>query len=115
SFMARYLSAFRLRAAVGKADRQPDAFAKLTTSSALNSPTGRGLVPNNLGNPNLKPEISTERELGTEMGFADNRVSLGFTRWDRQTKDALYARQFPVTGGFRAAQLANIGELDAWG
>ena len=115
SFVSKYVSTMRLRAAIGKAGRQPGAFDKLTTYTALTGPAGSGLVPQNLGNDKLKPEISTEVELGAEFGFRDDRVSFGFTRWERTTKDALYARQFPVTGGFRAAQLDNIGEIEAWG
>lgn len=115
SRVAGYLSTLRLRAAVGRAGRQPGAFDKLTTYSALTSPTGSGLVPNNLGNPNLRPEISTEWEVGAEMGLLEDRASLEFTRWQRVVKDALYARQFPVTGGFTAAQLDNIGEMRAFG
>jgi outer membrane receptor protein involved in Fe transport len=115
SAISKYLSTLRVRAAFGQAGRQPDAFAKLTTYRALTSPTGSGLVPANLGNPELKPEISTEYEVGAEFGIMQDRMSFGFTRWQRETKDALYARQFPVTGGFRAAQLDNIGLLEAWG
>lgn len=115
SFMANFLSTLRLRAAVGKAGRQPGAFDKLTTYAALTSPLGAGLVPSNLGNPDLRPEVSTEFEIGAELGLDEDRVSLGFTRWQRSTVDALYRRQYPVSGGFRASQLANIGELTAWG
>ncbi len=115
SFMSNYLSTLRVRAAIGKAGRQPGAFDKLTTYTALTSASGSGLVPSNLGNPDLRPEISTEWEVGTELGVLDDRMSLGFTRWQRSTKDALYARQFPVTGGFRASQLDNIGLIEAWG
>ena len=114
-FFGNYLSTLRFRAAIGKAGRQPGAFDKLTTYTALTSPTGSGLVPSNLGNPNLRPEISTEIEAGTEFAVREDQTSFGFTRWQRKTIDALYARQYPVTGGFRAQQLSNIGELDAWG
>ena len=116
SFVAGYLSTLRLRAAWGQAGRQPGAFDKLTTYTALSAGSGAsGLVPQNLGNPNLKPEVSTEWEAGAEMGVLEDRMSLGFTRWQRKTEDALYARQFPLTGGFRAAQLDNIGLMEAWG
>ena len=113
--IANTLSTFRLRAAVGRAGRQPGAFDKLTTYKALSASTGSGLVPANLGNPGLRPEISTEFEVGAEFGLFQDRGSLEFTRWQRRVKDALYARQFPVTGGFTAAQLDNIGQLDAFG
>ena len=115
SFLSKYLSSFRLRAAYGQAGRQPGAFDKLTTYTALTSTAGAGLVPQNLGDPDLTPEISTELEFGSEVGLRNDRISLGFTYWTRNTKDALYARQFPVTGGFRATQLANIGEMEANG
>jgi outer membrane receptor protein involved in Fe transport len=115
SFVANYLSTLRLRAAIGKAGRQPGAFDKLTTYGALTSTTGAGLVPSNLGNPNLRPEVSTEFEAGAEFGIRQDQTSFGFTRWQRRTVDALYAQRFPVTGGFRSLQLANIGELTAWG
>jgi TonB-dependent starch-binding outer membrane protein SusC len=115
SFLANYLSTLRLRAAIGKAGRQPGAFDKETTFGALTSTAGAGLVPINLGNPSLRPEISTEIEAGAEFGIRQDQTSFAFTRWQRQTIDALYARQYPVTGGFRGLQLANIGELTAWG
>jgi TonB-linked SusC/RagA family outer membrane protein len=115
STFADYISTLRLRAAIGRAGRQPGAFDKLTTYAALASATGSGLVPANLGNPDLRPEISTEWEFGTEIGLLGDRASVDFTRWQRTVRDALYARQFPVTGGFTAAQLDNIGRMDAFG
>lgn len=115
SMLARYLPTLRLRAAIGKAGRQPAAFAKLTTYGPLTSEFGGGLVPGNLGNPNLRPEVSTEWEVGTEFGMFDNRVSFDFTRWQRTLRDALVARQFPVTGGFYRLQLDNVGEMRAFG
>lgn len=113
--LASTLSTLRLRAAIGQAGRQPGAFDKLTTYAALTSPEGAGLVPANLGNQDLKPEISTEWEVGTELGLLDNRFAIEFTRWNRDLRDALVLRQFPVTGGFRAPQLVNIGGMKAFG
>jgi TonB-linked SusC/RagA family outer membrane protein len=110
-----YLSTFRLRAAIGQAGRQPGAFDKLTTYQALQGQAGAGLVPFNLGNPDLKPEVSTEWEVGTELGVLDNRLALEFTRWNRVVNDLLVAKQFPVTGGFRQQQLTNVGEMSAFG
>ncbi|MBI1808859.1 MAG: SusC/RagA family TonB-linked outer membrane protein [Gemmatimonadetes bacterium] len=114
--LSKAFQTMRFRFALGKAGRQPGAFDKLTTYGPLTSPLGGpGLVPANLGNPNLKPEVSTEWETGMELGFFDNQYSVEFTRWQRTLKDALVSRQFPVTGGFTALQLDNIGGMQAWG
>jgi TonB-dependent starch-binding outer membrane protein SusC len=109
------ISTFRIRGAIGQAGRQPSAFDRFTTFGALAGEVGAGLVPNNLGNTALKPEISTEIEGGFEVGLFDDRIGLDFTYWDRSVKDALVPRQFPLSGGFRNTQVANIGQLDGNG
>lgn len=110
------LSTLRFRAAIGQSGLQPDAFAKLTTYSAIRSNAfGAGIQPSNLGNPNLKPEVSTEWEVGAEVGVWRDRAALEVTYWDRTVNDALVARQYPVTGGFLNRQLANIGRIDSHG
>ncbi|MGQ0648681.1 MAG: SusC/RagA family TonB-linked outer membrane protein [Gemmatimonadaceae bacterium] len=109
------LNTFRVRAAIGKSGRQPGAFDKLTTYQPITSTFGSGLRPQNLGNPDLKPEISTEWEAGFETGFMNNKVGLDFTYWNRKVEDVLVAKQFAPSGGFQQLQLANIGELEAHG
>jgi TonB-dependent starch-binding outer membrane protein SusC len=109
------LSAFRLRGAIGQSGLQPGAFDKFTTFSPLASSAGPGVQPQNLGNPDLKPEVSTEWEFGTEVGLFSNRAALNFTYWNRTVTDVLVARQFPPSGGFTNTQLDNLGELKAWG
>lgn len=109
------INTLRVRAAIGKSGRQPNAFSKFTTFAPLSSELGAGLAPSNLGNPALAPEVSTEWEAGAEMGFFDNRLGLDYTYWDRTVNDALIAKQFPLSGGFQNLQLANIGRLEANG
>lgn len=109
------ISTFRVRAAIGKSGLQPDAFAKFTTYQPAPSEEGPGVEPDNLGNDALKPEVSTEWEVGAEMGLFNDRWSLDLTYWDRTVTDAMVARQFSVTGGFTAEQLVNIGELTGGG
>jgi TonB-linked SusC/RagA family outer membrane protein len=109
------LSTLRIRAAVGKSGLQPGAFDKFTTFSAAPSEEGAGVQPANLGNESLSPEVSTEWEVGAELGLFNDRWSVDVTYWDRTVSDALVDRQFSVTGGFVANQLVNIGELKAHG
>lgn len=109
------VSSLRFRAALGQSGLQPGAFDALTTYGSFSSQSGPGIVPNNLGNAELKPEISTEWELGLEAGLFDDRLAVETTYWDRVVRDALVTRQFPVSGGFRATQLDNIGELKGKG
>lgn len=109
------LNTLRLRAAIGQSGRQPGAFDKFTTFGPLTSSLGPGLEPSQLGNQDLRPEVSTEIEAGFEAGILDNRLAFEFTAWDRIVKDALVTRQFASSGGFRRAQLTNIGQVDANG
>lgn len=104
-------STFRIRAALGKSGLQPDAFAKFTTYQPAPSEEGPGVSPANLGNNALRPEVSTEWEVGAELGLFNDRWSVDVTYWDRTVQDAMVSRQFSPTGGFTQQQLVNIGEL----
>ena len=108
-------STFRVRGALGKSGLQPDAFAKFTTFDPAPSVEGPGVQPDNLGNDELQPEVSTEWEIGAEVGLFNDRWSVDATYWDRTVNEALVPRQFSVTGGFTSEQLVNIGELAANG
>jgi TonB-linked SusC/RagA family outer membrane protein len=109
------LSAFRIRAALGESGRQPGAFDKFTTYAALPSQLGGGLVPANLGNPDLRPEVTRESEAGAELGWFSNKLSTSVTYWHRNLNDALVLRQFPISGGFTQTQLTNAGKVTAHG
>ena len=109
------LSTFRLRGAIGQSGLQPGAFDKLTTFAPLASELGPGLVSSNLGNPDLKPEVSTEWEVGTEIGGFRDRAAIDVTYYRRTTRDALYPRQYAPSGGFINLQLTNIGEIKSGG
>ncbi|HUF49970.1 MAG TPA: SusC/RagA family TonB-linked outer membrane protein [Longimicrobiales bacterium] len=109
------LSTLRVRAAIGRSGLQPSAFDKFTTFAPLPSTEGPGVSPANLGNPALKPEVSTEIELGTELGLFNDRASIDLTWWTRDVKDAIVNRQFPVSGGFISTQADNIGRLEGKG
>lgn len=52
-----------------------------------------------LANPNLKPELLTETELGTEFNLLDNRIKANVSYYSRQAKDQIIERPLdPSTG-----------------
>ncbi len=109
------ISSLQFKTSYGQSGLQPGAFDALTTYRAIASTTGAGIAPQNLGNPDLKPEVSSELELGLTVGLLNNKLTLEATFWDRTVTDALFAQQFPLSGGWRQPQLVNIGELSATG
>ncbi len=109
------ISTLRFRGALGQSGLQPGAFDKFTTFKADNSPAGPGFEPDNLGNPDLKPEVTTEWEAGLEAGLFNNRFAFQGTYWNRTVNDLLVQRQYGPTGGFLSRQLANIGQIKSHG
>jgi len=109
------VSSLQLRAAVGTSGLQPSAFDKFTTFSANRSIYGPGVQPSSVGNPDLKPEISTEWETGATVGLFSNRAALDVTYWNRTVNDLMINRTFVPSGGFLSSQRDNIGSMNAQG
>ncbi len=64
-----------------------------------------------LGNPNLKPEIKTEFEIGTDLKFFDNRFGLNFTYYKNQIDDILLDVTMSPSSGFNN-QYRNAGKIE---
>lgn len=63
-----------------------------------------------IGNDQLTPEFTTSMELGTELGFLNNRVSVDFTYFvTRSTNQIISVPLAPTTGFF--AKTLNAGEM----
>ncbi|MEQ8362525.1 MAG: SusC/RagA family TonB-linked outer membrane protein [Cyclobacteriaceae bacterium] len=73
--------------------------------------TNRATLSNTLGNPDLKPEFTTEYEVGTELKFLNNRVSLDAAYFQRTSTDQILSAALPRSTGFRQ-QIVNFGELE---
>ena len=122
SFFPHYswLNQFRLRTAYGASGVQPgtiDAVQYFSASTArLESGDAPAVVFSTLGNRNLKPERSTELELGVDGTFWDNRVTTEITYYNKSSKDALISRVLPPSLGTGAtARLENLGEVTQQG
>ena len=107
-----FMSALRLRGAVGMSGLAPGAFDQFQTFDAIAALDDQPAVtPDNPGNPELKPEATTEVEGGFEMGLANDRVGLDFTAYRAVTRDALLNIALPPSEGFSSSQLQNAGEV----
>jgi len=115
-FNVDWMSEVRLRGAWGAAGRQPGAFdANRVYTPTIGYNDEPTLQPSAFGNPDLRPERSTELELGFEASFLEGRLTAVYTRFDRVTSDLIVARPIPLSTGFPGSQLANLGRVDSWG
>lgn len=111
-----FFDQLRLRAAYGTSGLQPGAYDALRTwraySMLANVPV---LLPYAVGNTELRPERSTEIEVGADFAFFDNRAAVEATYFNQRTDDAILRRQLPPSSGFLQPQIVNIGELQSNG
>ena len=111
-----FLNQLRLRTAYGASGVQPGT----TDAVPFYAPvTGRnesgdftGLAFSALGNQNLKPERSTELEVGIDGTFWSGRLSTEITYYNKNSKDALVSRVVPPSLGIGATtRFENLGEV----
>ncbi len=117
------LDQLRLRSAYGASGVQPGATSALVTyaSNTVNQPTvvvnqsgtdTPGLRQSALGNPNLKPELSVETEVGFEARILGNRANIDVTYYSKQTRDALISQVIaPSAGPASTTVLRNLGSV----
>ncbi len=67
-------------------------------------------VSNTLGNPDLKPELTNEFEIGAEMYFLNNRVGFDFSYYNRFTKGLIASIPKDPSTGYTAQQY-NLGDV----
>ncbi|MDP4238188.1 MAG: SusC/RagA family TonB-linked outer membrane protein [Bacteroidota bacterium] len=66
---------------------------------------------NTMKNPNLKPEMTTSTEVGTDLTFLNGRLSLSGTLYDKSTKNQIFTSYTPVEAGY-SKEVVNAGEID---
>ena len=118
SFFPRmgWLNELRLRTAYGASGVQPgtiDAVQFFTpTTQRGEAGDAPAVVFSTLGNRQLKPERSTELELGFDVTMLDSRLSAEVTRYQKSSKDALISRILPPSLGTGAtSRLENLGQV----
>lgn len=69
---------------------------------------------NQIGNASLKPEISKELELGTDLRFVDSRLRFDITYYHKVSSDEILPVPISPSSGF-ASQIMNFGKVQNQG
>jgi TonB-linked SusC/RagA family outer membrane protein len=64
-----------------------------------------------VGNPELTPEFSTELEIGTDVSFLKDRLSVGFSWYKKESIDQIIPLPISPATGF-TSKTVNTGQLD---
>jgi TonB-linked SusC/RagA family outer membrane protein len=67
-------------------------------------------VGNRIGNPELKPEITSEFEVGTDLRFFNGRIGLDFTYYSKKTTDLIFDVPIAFSSGY-SVQTRNLGVI----
>jgi TonB-dependent starch-binding outer membrane protein SusC len=114
------VSNLKLRFAYGATGQQPgtvDAllFYSAQTATVLNATGGGtdqpGIDLSAFGNSALKPERSSELELGFDAGLFHDAGRLEVTYYNKKTRDALISRPLPPSNGINTSRFENIGSV----
>jgi hypothetical protein len=62
------------------------------------------------GNPDLKPEFTTEYEIGGDLGFFNSRIGIDAVYYNRVSTDQIFAVQIPASTGY-IQKVMNAGKI----
>jgi TonB-dependent starch-binding outer membrane protein SusC len=109
------LSSLRLRAAIGSSGQNPGFLTAEQfynpVAVALNGTDVPAFTLGGVGNPNLKPEKSTEAEGGFDMGVFDDKLTLEYTHYHKTTRDALVNVKLAPSLGSSTNRFQNLGRV----
>lgn len=117
------LSFGKLRGAWGKVGVQPSPHRFSTTAETGFGYTGYSdrvdislfgggfRIDDDLGNPNLNPEVKTEWELGTDLRFFEDNLEFSFTYYQNEINDILLFSSLSPSTGFDT-QYGNFGAME---
>lgn len=107
----------RVRGSFGRAGLPPGTTAAITFLNTLTYPSASGenpgLVLQQLGNLDLKPEVATEYEAGFDLGMFSDRINWEFTYFAKIAKNELFQQPLPPSSGTGAgSQWVNLARVD---
>jgi TonB-linked SusC/RagA family outer membrane protein len=112
---ARFVNDLKLRASYGLTGNQDiGSYAALatlgSTAYVFGGQRATGYAPNNLANPNLKWETTSQADLGLDLAVMNSRVALTVDYYHKKTNDLLLNVPVPAISGFTTS-IQNIGSV----
>ena len=111
------VSELKLRASWGQLgnDKIPN-YQFYSTISTVGSPTLNGnaftaVAQNRYSNPNIKWEVTTQTDVGIDLGLMDNRLLITADYFDKRTTDILVQVPLVASLGVSNAPFSNAGEV----
>jgi len=117
------ISYFKLRGAYGKTGKDAPVYSLKSIGVSSNTDLAFGNIAlplnnvssfelgNTIGNSDLKPELTTEYEIGTEVRFLKDRIGLDFTYYRKRTKGQILSVPIAASTGYQSL-IANFGLVE---
>ena len=113
SEISKVISSFKIRSSYGQAGNLTaiSAYDKTTSYVPVNVSSLPGVyAPPLLGNADIKPERQQEFEIGTDMSFFSDRLSMEFSYYKKDVKDLIILANLAPTSGY-VSQFINVGTM----
>ncbi|WP_439582650.1 TonB-dependent receptor [Dyadobacter bucti] len=113
----RAISELKVRATIGSTGNQDGignypAYSLLSTQNyVLNNVVSTGIGPNQIANPDLSWETTTQSDVGIDLSLLSNRISITADAYLKRTKDLLLNVTIPSSSGFSSA-IKNLGRVE---
>ncbi|AKQ46185.1 hypothetical protein TH63_12025 [Rufibacter radiotolerans] len=114
-FKNKYVNFLKLRASIGVAGNENISIGATQAKYGLNYVVlGPNIVPSytmaDFENPNLKWETTTQMNVGAEVGFFNDRLTLDVDVYKKNTRDLLINLTLPGSAGY-SDYFTNLGEV----
>ncbi len=77
----------------------------------FNGTTNQGYTINAIGNPNIRWEVSTQEDVGLDLGFFNNSLTATIDYYIKNTNNVLLPLSLPTSAGEASAPFINAGKV----
>lgn len=111
-----WLSSGKLRSSFGITGKEPSRYYALAPKLVATTTSGGGFTYDLAAGPNpkLKPEQTIDFEVGTELGFLKDRISLDFTYYQRESRRQIISPRISYATG-SVIRILNGGSVENHG